>query len=97
MRVSRSTFLKDNSNSTLFKIKLLKIYLITVFPSSMAKNRYVFSAPAPAEDGLTTVYFLPESDEMKINVIGEIDQEPFNQSFTPKVSLTTINYHCRAN
>lgn len=60
--------------------------LITVFPSSMATKRYAFSAPEPAEGGITTIYFLPQTNDMIINVIGEIDLKPFNYSFFPKVS-----------
>ncbi|EFO22658.2 hypothetical protein LOAG_05827 [Loa loa] len=69
---------------------LLNWYLINagdsfiVLPSSMATNKYAFAAPAPADDGMTTVYFLPLSDGMTINVVGEIDEVPFNRSFSPK-------------
>ncbi|VDK85584.1 unnamed protein product [Litomosoides sigmodontis] len=64
-----------------------------VFPTSMATNRYAFSAPAPAAGGLTTVYFLPERNDMTISVVGEIDERPFNYSFSPKLengNLRTI-------
>ncbi|CAG9533826.1 unnamed protein product [Cercopithifilaria johnstoni] len=64
-----------------------------VLPSSMATNRYALSAPAPAEDGITTIYFLPQSNNMTVNVVGEINEEPFNNSFSPKLdngNLMTI-------
>uniref|UniRef100_A0A0R3RXD8 IgGFc_binding domain-containing protein n=1 Tax=Elaeophora elaphi TaxID=1147741 RepID=A0A0R3RXD8_9BILA len=57
-----------------------------VLPSSMATNRYAFSAPAPAEDGLTRVYFLPLEDSTLIKIAGEIDDHPFKKSFSPKMA-----------
>lgn len=63
------------------------IKLIIVLPSSMASNKYAFSAPEPAEDGRTIIYFLPISDDTRVNVTGEIGDMVYCKSFKAKVNL----------
>lgn len=53
----------------------------------MASNKYAFSAPEPAEDGRTIIYFLPISDDARVNVTGEIGDMVYCKSFKPKVNL----------
>ncbi|KAK6114221.1 hypothetical protein QQG55_55070 [Brugia pahangi] len=57
-----------------------------VLPLSMITGKYAFSAPPPAEDGITMVYFLPQSNNMEISVVGEVNKQPFSNSFTPKLA-----------
>ncbi|KAM3728089.1 Zonadhesin [Dirofilaria immitis] len=54
-----------------------------VFPSSMATTKYAFSVPK-SSDGITTIYFLPISDNTIINVTGRIGDNLFSKSFVPK-------------
>ncbi|MCP9263309.1 hypothetical protein DINM_006642 [Dirofilaria immitis] len=61
-----------------------------VFPSSMATTKYAFSVPK-SSDGITTIYFLPISDNTIINVTGRIGDNLFSKSFVPK--CTTYQSH----
>uniref|UniRef100_A0A8R1XRV8 IgGFc-binding protein N-terminal domain-containing protein n=1 Tax=Onchocerca volvulus TaxID=6282 RepID=A0A8R1XRV8_ONCVO len=63
-----------------------------VFPSSMVTAKYSISAPS-CPGSITTVYFLPMSNIMTINVTGGIGDKLFTKLFSPKLengNLTAI-------